>query len=232
MLVFFSACTKKSMYNEPTITIHEATWIILAGLNDKIPHELSYTASQEDKKNWRKWSVVSWYVYTYRYQDLWIQVTTSPLYEPYFSTYTKETILRRNTHMIYFSNNARFWWDYIDMFFKDPKISLQKTIEKNHLGTWCVAQNILYTWYDLTKDSWFQSHERSGVDTNNFFTIGWLWWWLWSDTSCHPDTVYPENYWSIFFVQSRYHTDRYYKVSLSDACAPGPCSIFGKIEFF
>lgn len=87
-------------------------------------------------------------------------------------------------------------------------------------------------WYNPANDNRFQKHKRIGVDINNFFEITWPTWSLWSDIECHPDKKYPNSDLPIFFVQSKYHKDRYYKISMWDACAPGPCSIFGTIEFF
>lgn len=68
----------------------------------------------------------------------------------------------------------------------------------------------------------------TGFDTKNIFGISRPY--DPDTTLCSYDNQYPNRN-SIVFVQSLYHKERYYKVSFGDACAPGPCSIFGKIEF-
>jgi hypothetical protein len=36
----------------------------------------------------------------------------------------------------------------------------------------------------------------------------------------------------VIFVMDPKHPERYYKLWVSDWCAPGPCTLFGNIEFF
>lgn len=219
-------------YPNPEISINEWTWIMLAEFDSKVDNEISYTATEEDKQNGRKWSMVSWYLYTYTYQDLGIKITTSPLYEPYFSQKTNWLIFKRQDNIIYLSGSSDHRAEYIQMFTKDPSITLQTTIEQNHLWTGCIAYNRSSEGYDFNKDSRFNLHGWKWVDTANFFDITGPWWSLWSDIECRPDNEFPNIYWPIFFVQSLYHNDRYYKISMSDGCAPGPCTIFWTIEFF
>jgi hypothetical protein len=221
-------------YTPPKITIQTSTWTIIAGLNETVQNEISSSTTKEERDNWRKVSVVSGYVFTYIYEDLWLKITTPALYEPFFYKIPKTPILNRYKNMIFFSENIRIWWEYIEMFKKDPVVPLKTMIEKHHLWSGCIAYNRLDDdpSYDFKKNTRFQSHWRIGVDTKQFFNITWPWGSLWSDVECKPDKEYPDSYWLILFVQPVAHKDRYYKISMWDACAPGPCSIFGRIEFF
>jgi hypothetical protein len=45
------------------------------------------------------------------------------------------------------------------------------------------------------------------------------------------DTEFPQNHYLIFFVSNPENPSLYYKISYFPDCAPGPCSIFGKIDF-
>jgi hypothetical protein len=57
-----------------------------------------------------------------------------------------------------------------------------------------------------------------------------------SDTShetnnCIQDKEFPKNTSNIIFLMDPKKPNIYYKISFSSDCAPGPCSIFGEIEF-
>lgn len=213
-------------YPAPETNITVWTWVILAEINSKIQNEVSYTSTQEEKQNGRKESIVTGYIYTYIYQDLWLKIISSALYAPYFFELAKEPILKKNNNMIYFSK----WNEYIQMFRKDSSTPLKKILEEKHLATWCVVlPHFTDPQYDQ-RDK--REKKRPWIDINNFFDISWLEWASWTDIQCRSDKEYPDSYLSTFFVQSRYYKDRYYKISMWDACAPGPCTIFWKIEFF
>ncbi len=217
-------------YSEPTIKVSIWTGILLAEFGSKVPNEISRTASKEDKQNGRKWSTVTGYLYTYTYQDLGITITTHPLYEPYFSKKTDTPIFKRSGNIIYPSGNSDRTVEYIQMFDKKSSVPLQSIIKQRHLGTWCITY-LHFQDSDPMNDNRF-TEKWAGIDINNFFDITWPDWTLGSDIECRPDKDFPENYSSIFFVQSIHHKNKYYKISMGDWCAPGPCSIFWTIEFF
>lgn len=223
-----------SKYPQAKVVVRIGMGVVVAWLN--ADPNASYKRV-EAEENWIKYmkATITWYLYTHTYQDLWIKITTPPLYEPYFFEKTNKPILIRNGNVVYLpsSKDWTITYHYLEVFFKDPSLSLKDAIEKEHLWTWCIAYNLKENWYDFAKDSWFKEHKWKWVDTNNFFSITWPGWSLGSDIACRPDKQFSANLWpSILFVQSKYHKDRYYKVSMPDGCAPGPCSIFGNIEFF
>ena len=208
-------------YQEPKIIIWEATWIILAEINSKVQNEVSYTSTEEEKQNWRKESVVSWYVYTYIYEDLWIKITTPPLYEPYFYKKPDWLILKRKGNIIYLSWTPNIMPDYMEVFYKDPKVSLEDEIKQKHLPEWCTIQTGV-----IEKTNWL----FSSMEWFNIIYIASKDWNLASNWEIF-DKEFPLNRLSISFVMDPQYPEKYYKFSYGD-CAPGPCSIFGKIEFF
>lgn len=62
-----------------------------------------------------------------------IKITTPPLYEPYFSKLTQEPLFKRYYNIIYNAKDPDIDTDFIAVYTKDPKVSLQEEIMKNHL---------------------------------------------------------------------------------------------------
>lgn len=220
--LFESFLPKDSDINkQPQITIFEGKWVILAEINSEVKNEISYTSTEEEKQNWRKESVVSWYIYTYIYEDLWIKITTSPLYPPYFFEKENWLILNKNGNIIYLSWTPNDSPDYMEVFYKDPQISFEDEIKTNHLPKWCTIQTgvINKTNWLLSSMKWFNVIYITSEDWN-----------LSSNWEVF-DKQFPLNRLNISFFMDPKHPNKYYKLSYGD-CAPGPCSIFGNIEFF
>lgn len=193
------------------------TGLILAEFWTQVDNEISRTASNEEKENGRKESIVSWYLYSYIYKDLWIKITTPPLYSPYFFEKTEKNIIRRYKNIIY---NADQKYDYLAVFEKDPNISLEEEIIVKHLPEWCTIQtgilnNIHWLFSSM---EWFYIVYIASEDWN-----------LASNWEIF-DKEFPENPLSISFVINLNKPKKYYKFSYSD-CAPGPCSIFWTLTF-
>jgi hypothetical protein len=208
-------------YHSPLITIKSATGVVMMEFSGKAINEISYTANEEDKKNWWKRSTVSWYIYTYTYEDLWLKITTSPLYPPYFYEKSEWLILKRNRNIIYLSGTNNVVPDYIEVFYKNPQISFEEEIKKNHLPAWCTIQTGIFDkkWTFYPSMIGFEYILIASADGNlapNWKTF---------------DKQFPENILSISFVMDQKKPNKYYKLSHGD-CAPGPCTIFGNIEFF
>lgn len=220
---FESFLSKDSDINkQPQITVSEGKWVILAEINSKVKNEISYTSTQEEKQNWRKESVVSGYIYTYIYKDLWLRISTPPLYPPYFFEKEKWLILKRNGNIIYLSWTTNNTPDYMEVFYKDPQTSFENEIKNKHLANWCIIETDVFDKNNAYYPSmnWFNVIYIENKDYNL----------IW-DTECRPDKQFPQNELIISFVMDPKKPDRYYKFSKGD-CAPWPCSIFGKIEFF
>ena len=207
-------------YPDPKITVHIWTWTRLAEFWSKVENEISRTANEEDKQNGRKWSVISWYLYTYIYEDLWIKLTTSALYDPYFFSKTDEHIYGRYKNMIYHTRWWNTWrWDYIAVFEKDPKTPLFEEIQAHHLGTGCKIETGIFD----EKTTYYQSmigFEVVYIEDKD------------RQTTCIYDTQFPQREMPLVFVMNPKKPNKYYKIAISDWCAPGPCTIFGNIEFF
>lgn len=162
----------------------------------------------------------TWYIYTYTYKDLWVIVTSSANYEPYFSEKTETPIFKRYKNIIYNThlwNNI--WGDYIWVFTKNSNISFENQIQKNHLPTWCKIS----TWILDKQTTQFDS--MIGFEVI-YFEDSTQW------TRCTIDKEFPQREMPIMFVMNPKKPNIYYKLWTQDWCAPGPCSIFGDIEFF
>ncbi len=225
-LLFLTGCGNKLTIEHindsaPEIKIAIWTWTMLAEFWSKVQNEVSRTASEEEQENWRKKSVVSWYLYTYTYKDLWIKVTTPPLYEPYFFEKTNESIYARYKNMIYPSRRWNtWWWDYIAVFEKNSQTPLSQEITNNHLGTWCKIETGIFD----KKTTHYES--MIGFDVVYIIDKD-------SQTACSVyDTQFPQREMPLVFVMNPDKPEKYYKLAIGDGCAPGPCTIFWTIEFF
>lgn len=218
LLAFLTGCAYKTQnnYSQPEIIIKEATWTILAERNDIIATwEYWYYI---DKESWRKFSYINWYKYIYTYKDLWIKIETSWWYDDYSYQRTTWEILKRYENIIY---NAKWsvWGDYIEVFYKNPTILFEKEIKKNHLSKWCKISKGIFD----EKTAYYPSMEWFYViyiENEDY------------EHECQTDKEFPKHEMPVVFVMDPKHPEKYYKLGMSDWCAPGPCSIFGKIEFF
>lgn len=214
----------KAKYPEPKIGFIIGTWISLEYENSKVLHEISSTPHNKEKSDGRKISIISWYLYTYTYEDLWVKIITSPLYEPYFFEKTEKKLIQRSGNILHpMTKNSRIVGKYIEVILKDPNTSFEDEIRENHLSSWCAIQTGIVQNGDWIEKhmNWFQAIRISSMDGN-----------LFGDENCTLDKQFPDNLSDISFYMDPKKSDRYYKFSLDDACAPWPCSIFWDIEFF
>lgn len=109
----------------------------------------------------------------------------------------------------------------MEVFFKNSHISLEEEIKNKHLSKWCKIETGI-----LNKEYWIFSSMK-------WFYIVYITSEDWNLASNWEifDKEFPDNPFSIAFVMDPKRPDKYYKFSYGD-CAPGPCSVFGKIEFF
>jgi len=209
-------------YQDPRIVITMWTWRLVRWLNGDDTPERKYAWTKViDKYDGEFFeTIVTWYLYTYIYKDLWIKITTPPLYEPYFSQRADWGIFKRNGNIIYLSWDSDRRFEYIQKFTKDPSISFYDNIQKDQTPDGCKID--IFTWYDYS----FLPKKNETVSV------------MFSDTSTTENTYtqqdldFSNNNNSIIFLYTPKNPSVYYKVSMWDWCAPGPCSIFGKIEFF
>ena len=208
-----------SIYPQANIKIRVWTWSMLFDSKSKAPHEISYFQDEELKQNGWKLSTVTWFIYTYIYPDLWLKITTSALYEKGFFEKANRPLIARNGNIIYniaFWNDV-IWWDYIEVFFKDPKKSFEEEIKENQLPLWATISTWIAVDHPISSHiKWFWKIDITSADGNAY-------WWA--------DKQLPSNVNGISFYMDPKHPEKYYKFSYGD-CAPGPCSIFWNIEFF
>lgn len=220
-LFFITGCSNTLPSNvDPEIQVSLWTWTMLAEFGSEIKNEISRTDSEEEKINGRKESVISWYIYTYIYKDLWLKISTSPLYPPYFFEKESWLIFKRKGNIIYSIWSSDEWAEYIQVLTKDPNIYFYDQIKKKHLPTGCKID--LFTWYNYN----FLSNNNKMVSII-FSDISFP-----ENTCIAHDTSFPKNPLFIVFFYNPKNPSIYYKISFGDACAPGPCSIFWNIEFF
>lgn len=211
------------IYPYPIITTSIWTGLLVKWLNgDDTPgktYERIKNISEYNEEYYT--TIVTGYLYTYTYQDLWIKITTPPLYEPYFSTKTDSPIFTRYKNIIYNTQSSIIWWDYMEVFFKNPETSFEDEIRKKHLSLECdiLTGTLDYTDGLFASMQWFLVIYITALDGN-----------LASNWEIF-DKQFPENTFSIAFVMDPSHPEKYYKFSYGD-CAPGPCSVFDSIEFF
>lgn len=210
-------------YPNPGITIHIGTGLLVKWLNgDDTPEKKYKWTKFKDPYDGQEYlqTIITWYLYTYTYEDLWIKLTTSALYDPYFFNKTHERIYGRYQNMIYHTRWGNTWrGDYIAVFEKHPQTSLAQEIETHHLGAGCKIETGIFD----EKTTYYES--MIGFDVVYIEDKDW-------QTTCTYDTQFPQRKMPLVFVMHPKNPNKYYKIATSDWCAPGPCSIFGKIEFF
>lgn len=207
-------------YPQPTIHIKTGTWMVIGWIDADLNWDYEWFTLTEDWNNYKA-AIITWYIYTYTYKDLWIKVTTPPLYEPYFFEKTNESIYARYKNMIYPSRQWNtWWWDYIAVFEKNSQTPLSQEITNNHLGTWCKIETGIFD----KKTTHYES--MIGFDVVYIIDKD-------SQTACSVyDTQFPQREMPLVFVMNPDKPEKYYKLAIGDGCAPGPCTIFWTIEFF
>lgn len=202
----------------PKIIISSTTDYILDNVENKTPNEISYTIPDDYKEGWWKLSYISWYKYRYIYNDLWFTIGIADPYTKSFYNIPDNLIFKRYWNRVF---DPKHTWFFIEMFLKPNESKLYPIIQTQILS-WCVAEIA----------SWNLFHSRSGIDMQNAFEIIWQDNSVGPDSSCqHPDKENPDTPFGIYYVQSKYQQDRYYKISYPSACAP-TCQTFTDIEFF
>ena len=170
---------------------------------------------------------ITWYVYTTKYSDLWLRITTPAwwrMWEPdwiFLTKSDKPIFVRKWNRISYFHPTVWEEMEYIEVYEKSKNESLEDIIKNKHLNEWCkVGKDIInyyhqnrvvapYPWIEIFEPIW----------------MSWGWWeWCIADNESQIDNGRIPR-----FFESP-DKSKYYKLSMMDWCAPWPCSIFWKIE--
>ena len=170
---------------------------------------------------------ITWYVYTTKYSDLWLRITTPAwwrMMEPdwiFLTKSDKPIFVRKWNRISYFHPTVWEEMEYIEVYEKSKNESLEDIIKNKHLNKWCkVGKDIInyyhqnrvvapYPWIEIFEPIW----------------MSWGWWeWCIADNESQIDNGRIPR-----FFESP-DKSKYYKLSMMDWCAPWPCSIFWKIE--
>ena len=150
--------------------------------------------------------VVTWYLYTSAYPDLWIRITTPKWYDTFYKK-SETPILVRNWNKISYSNDS----EYIKVYEKSENEQLFDIVESS-LNNNCFAQPLEYEW---------QSKIYWNLNNNVIYNITDKDWNIWWD--CIADNESSEqDYKMVRYFESLDKT-KYYKMVFTDWCAPGPC---------
>jgi len=128
--------------------------------------------------------------------------------------------LSRKNNIIYPTTEwDQIWQDYIEIFNKNSQTSLTDEILFHHLWKWCTISTGIFDPNTTYYDSMIGFHVVYIKNKDE-------------QTSCVHDTEFSKRELPIVFVMDPKYPEKYYKLAISDWCAPWPCSIFGTIEFF
>lgn len=111
------------------------------------------------------------------------------------------------------------WADYFALDTKDPTVSLLKTIAQLNTAETCT---LLTGVLDATT-----AYYDSMIGFDVIYVED-----KYPDVKCTLDTMFSQRIMPIVFVMDPKHPATYYTLAMNDACAPGPCTIFGNITFF
>ena len=164
--------------------------------------------------------IVTWYIYTSVYPDLWIRVTTPKWYNSFYKK-SETPIFVRDWNKISYSNDA----EYIKVYEKSEDESLLDIINAKHLNTNCSAHKRLYE--DLGNKIVFWALNETIYDIHNEDEF----WRIFYEECVADDEATEPDYRIVRYFESPDKT-KYYKMVFTDWCAPGPCSMFGTIELF
>lgn len=207
LMFFFSSVFFLSACSKPPLQL----------FNPEIRIENATGKIVDDKSDWLDLKVVSWYKYIYYYKDLWLEISTlskTLVDEKIFLNRFTGEIFSRKWNKIYSDS------DYVELLYKTDWTSLDEEIKNKHLDSWCIIQtwNIWNAFGDAL--SWFYAVYISSADWN----LAW-------DENCILDKNNPENLNPVVFVSQTDNSEEYLKISIWNACAPGPCSVFWEIKF-
>lgn len=226
ILIFADVISQKKENNKTVV----ATWTIIEELQPELTETIEVSTWKYGIPWWMDDEFYIGNIYTYTYPDFWLRITTPLAYfwetipdgsniEPLITN----PIFQREWNKIYsIINQAWIYWDhsreeYIKIYDKDPNESLLDIIQQKHLNSWCAANYI----QDQDKIFWvvnvYDIFSESGImDSRNI--------------TCYPDDEDNEEAFKVIrYFESKDKT-KYYKMSFLDWCAPGPCTIFGKVE--
>ena len=176
--------------------------------------------------NWKDTEYVEWWYYEYTNPSLWVKITTPDWENGNWNTIFLE---KRETPLFLLSWNSIYSLEYvrdnedlkhaeyIKWYKKDSLMSLEELLDKTYSSSWCNLRK-----YDINQSlgthfkwAWEYYYEFVSNDGNVYNDCAWEDWENWG--------------WPIIFIESK-DWEKFYKVSIWDWCAPGPCSIFWKIE--
>ena len=162
--------------------------------------------------------VITWYLYTSAYPDLWIRITTPKWYDTFYKK-SETPILVRNWNKISYSNDA----EYIKVYNKSENESLLNIINSKHLNDGCSAHQYDYQWqnrvYWIANNLIYDIHNEDDR------------WRIYREECIADDEATEQDYKIVRYFESPNKT-KYYKMVFTDWCAPGPCSIFDDVEIF
>lgn len=172
---------------------------------------------------------ITWYVYSTRYSDLWVRITTPAwwrMMEPdwiFLTKSDKPIFVRKWNRISYIHPKTWEEMEYLEVFNKSEKESLEDIIKKNHLNKWCKLGKDIINYYHQNRVvapyPWIEIYEP--------IWMSWGWWeWCIADNESQIDNGRIPR-----FFESP-DKSKYYKLSMMDWCAPWPCSIFGKVEIY
>lgn len=176
--------------------------------------------------NWKDTEYVEWWYYEYTNPSLWVKITTPDWKNGNWNNIFLE---KRETPLFLLSWNSIYsleyvrdneelkFAEYIKWYKKDSLMSLEELLDKTYSSSWCNLRK-----YDINQSlgthfkwAWEYYYEFVSNDGNVYNDCAWEDWENWV--------------WPIIFIESK-DWEKFYKVSIWDWCAPGPCSIFWKIE--
>lgn len=228
ILIFADAISHKQENNNEVII---ETWNVDEEFQPELTENITISTWKYGIPWWMDDEFYIGNIYTYTYPDFWLIITTPLAY--FWETISDETnveplitnpIFQREWNKIYgVINQAWIYWDhsreeYIKVYDKDPNESLLDIIQQKHLNSWCAAFNDLEYQDKIfwAEDVYYIFPESMVIDSRNI--------------TCYPDDEdNEEEFANVRYFESKDKT-KYYKMSFLDWCAPGPCTIFGKVE--
>lgn len=156
------------------------------------------------------------YQHTFSYPELWLKITLHNIYTEKQNDERIKNILTKNENKLITQRD-----ESITKYTKDPDTKLLTLLQEKHLNSWCKAVLEEEVFDDLIFGNYNKEVYTIRPKSGSFDS---------RKIECYPDDENHEDYMTpVIYFESQDQTS-YYKLRKDDGCAPGPCSIFAKIE--
>lgn len=170
--------------------------------------DMPIVSNQKVQRTLVLWEIATWRISNHDYPNLGIKIYSDDPYSKSFEREAPFIIKNRNTLIDPFNPGQ-----YISILAKYPDLTMEQIFEKDYA-------------YQFKTDCKLEKEANSILtgSTEEYIVINNEWICFAGWNGVHQQYIH--------FLYNKSNPDRYYLVNLDDACAPGRCNVFNKIELY